>query len=86
MEHLDHENLSLCLLSTFLTYHGRTCLLLLSVLLPVFQIVVTQPYTETDEASGNQYLEVLRILVPPETLVLLEISAKFERHGLCSTD
>ena len=86
MEHLDHENLPLCLLSTFLTYHGRTCLLLLSVLLPVFQIVVTQPYTETDKASGNQYLEVLRILVPPETLVLLEISAKFERHGLCSTD
>ena len=27
MEHLDHENLSLCVLSTFSTYHGRTCLL-----------------------------------------------------------
>ena len=53
MEHLDHENLSLCLLSTFLTYHGRTCLLLLSVLLTVFQIAVTQPYTETDKASGE---------------------------------
>ena len=27
MEHLDHGNLSLCVLSTFSTYHGRTCLL-----------------------------------------------------------
>ena len=25
MEHLDHKNLSLCVLSTFLTYHRRTC-------------------------------------------------------------
>ena len=50
MEHLDHENLSLCVLSIFSTYHGRTCLL--SVLLSVVQIAVTQPhsksfYTET---------------------------------------
>ena len=42
MELLDHENLSICVLSTFSTYHGRTCLLLFSVLSPVFQISVTQ--------------------------------------------
>ena len=29
MKHLDHENLSLCILSTFSTCHGRTCPLLL---------------------------------------------------------
>ena len=32
---------------------------------------------------GNQYLKVLRILVPPEILVYLKISAQFERHSLC---
>ena len=37
MEHLDHENLSLCVLSTFSTYYERTCLLLLLVLLSVFK-------------------------------------------------
>ena len=35
---------------------------------------------------GNQYFEVLRILVPPEIFVPLEISAQFERHYLCSTE
>ena len=30
---------------------------------------------------GNQYLKVLRILVPPEILIPLEISAQFERHS-----
>ena len=35
---------------------------------------------------GNQYLEVLRMLVPREILILLEISAQFERHYLCSTE
>ena len=35
---------------------------------------------------GNQYLEVLRILVPPEILVRLAIFAQFERHCLCSTE
>ena len=29
---------------------------------------------------GNQYLEILRILVPPEILVPIAISAQFERH------
>ena len=43
MEHLDQENLSLCVLSTFSTFHERTCLLLLLVLSPVYQIAVTQP-------------------------------------------
>ena len=46
MEHPDHENLSLCVLSTFLTYHGRTFLLLLLILLPVFQLAVTQPHSK----------------------------------------
>ena len=43
MEHLDRENLSSCVLSAFSTFHGRTCLPLLSVHSPVFQIAVTQP-------------------------------------------
>ena len=44
MEHLDHENLSLCVLSMFSTYHGLTCFLLLSILSPFFKITVTQPH------------------------------------------
>ena len=47
MEHLGHENLPLCVLSTFPTYHGCTCLLLLLVLSPVFHIAVTQPYSKS---------------------------------------
>ena len=43
MEHPDHENLSLCILFTFLTCHWRTCLLFLSVLSPFFQINVIIP-------------------------------------------
>ena len=35
---------------------------------------------------GKQYLKVLRILVPPEILVLLEMCAQFERGFLCSTE
>ena len=35
---------------------------------------------------GNKYLKVLRILVPPEILILLEISAQFERGSLFSTE
>ena len=35
---------------------------------------------------GNQYLEVLRILVAFEILVHLEISAQFGRHYLFSTE
>ena len=31
---------------------------------------------------GNQYLKFLRILVPAEILVPLQISAQFERHSL----
>ena len=31
---------------------------------------------------GNQYLKDLRILVLPEILLPLEISAQFERHSL----
>ena len=34
---------------------------------------------------GKQYPEVLRILVPPEILFPLEISAQFETHLLSST-
>ena len=34
----------------------------------------------------NQYPKVLRILVPPEILVPLEISSQFERHSLCLTE
>ena len=37
------------------------------------------------EPVANQYLEVLRILVPPEILVPLEICAQFERYCLSST-
>ena len=29
---------------------------------------------------GKQYLKVLRIFIPPEILVPLEISVQFERH------
>ena len=47
MEHLDHENLSLYVLSTFSTYHGRTCLLFLLVLSPFFQITMTQPHSKS---------------------------------------
>ena len=43
MEHLDHNNLSLCILPTFSIYHGRTYFLLISVLQPIFQIAVTKP-------------------------------------------
>ena len=43
-ERLDHENLSLYVLSTFSTYHRRTYLL--SVLSLVFQIAVTQLYSK----------------------------------------
>ena len=35
---------------------------------------------------GKQYPEVLRILVPPEILVPLEISAQFVKHSLRSTE
>ena len=35
---------------------------------------------------GNQYPEVLRILVPHEILFPLEISAQFGRQSLCSTE
>ena len=35
---------------------------------------------------GNQYLEILRILAPPDILVPLEISAQFEKHSLYSTE
>ena len=34
---------------------------------------------------GNQYPEVLGILVPPEILVPREISVQFEMHCLCSS-
>ena len=47
MEHLDHGNLSLYVLFTFSTYHGRTCLLFLSVLSLVFQIALTQPHSNS---------------------------------------
>ena len=47
MEHLDHGNLSLYVLSTFSTYHGCTCLLLLSVLSSVFQTAVAQPHSKS---------------------------------------
>ena len=46
MEDLDHENSSLCVLATFLVYHGRICLLLVSVLLSVFQVAATQPHSK----------------------------------------
>ena len=36
-----------------------------------------------EKSVGNQYLKDLRILVSPEILVFLEISAQFERHSLC---
>ena len=35
---------------------------------------------------GNQYPEVLRILVTPEILVPLEISVQFQKHSVCSTE
>ena len=38
------------------------------------------------KSVGNQYLNDLRILFPPEILVFLEISEQFERHSLCSTE
>ena len=38
------------------------------------------------KSVGNQYLKVLIILVPPEILNPLEISAQFERHYLWSTE
>ena len=49
MEYLDPENLSICVcfFFRFLTYLGRTCLLLSSVLSPVFQIAVTQPHSKS---------------------------------------
>ena len=34
----------------------------------------------------NQYLEIHRVLVPSQILVPLPVSAKYERHCLCSTD
>ena len=37
-------------------------------------------------ASGNQHLDVLRVLVPPHILVPLAISAKCDRDCMCSTD
>ena len=46
VEHLDHENLSLCVLSTFLTCHWRTCLFVLSVLSPLFHVTVTQSHSK----------------------------------------
>ena len=47
MEHSDHENLPLCVLSTFSTCHWRTCLHFLSVLSPFFQITVIQPHSKS---------------------------------------
>ena len=35
---------------------------------------------------GNQYLKVLRILVPPDILVLLELSTELEKESLCLTE
>ena len=35
---------------------------------------------------GNQYLDALRIFVPTEDLIPLEISEKFERHYLWSRE
>ena len=37
------------------------------------------------EQVGNEYPEVLRVLLPPEILVSLEISAQFEMHSACSS-
>ena len=53
-EHLNHENLSLCVLSTFSTYHSRTCFPFLSVLLPFFQITVTQPHSKFEMTLYRQ--------------------------------
>ena len=47
IEHIGHENLSLCVFFIFSTCHRRTCLLILLVLLPVFQIDVTQPHSNS---------------------------------------
>ena len=46
MEYIDHEKWSLYVFSTFSTYHGPTCLLLLLVLLSFFQTATTQPYSK----------------------------------------
>ena len=54
MEHLDHENLSLCVLSTFSTYHGRIFLLL--VLLSVFQTAATQPHSKSFYTEAPTHL------------------------------
>ena len=40
----------------------------------------------TKKASGNQYVNILRILVPPQILAHLVISVKLGRHCLCSID
>ena len=37
-------------------------------------------YDLQEKPVGNQYLEILRILVLPEILVPIAISARFERH------
>ena len=47
MEHFGHENLSLCVLSTFSGYHGRICPLLLLVLLTVFETTATQSHSKS---------------------------------------
>ena len=47
MEHADHENVSSCFRSTFSTFHECTCLLILSGLLPFFQITVSQPHSKS---------------------------------------
>ena len=39
-----------------------------------------------EKSEEKQYLEVVTILVPPEILVPVAISAQFERHCLCSTE
>ena len=41
------KRLAQSVLSMFLTFHGRTCPLLLLVLLPVFQIAVAQPQSKS---------------------------------------
>ena len=46
MEHINDKNWSLCVFSTFSTYHGPTCLLLLLVLLSFFQTATTQPHSK----------------------------------------
>ena len=39
----------------------------------------------TRKASGNQYLDFLRILVPPKILVTQATPEKYEKHCLCLT-